>query len=69
MFWLDYLMEETKIKSRYELSKLSGISETSLASIKTRKTPYENMKFGNMKKIAIAIGLSLNELDELLSKQ
>lgn len=61
-------MVETGINSHYELSKLSGISETSLASIKTRKTSYENMKFGNMKKIAIALDLSLDNLNDLLSE-
>ena len=66
-FWLERLMDEHCIKSRYELSKRTGVGEMTLSHIVKRKTPPLRVSYGVMRSIAIGLGLNLDELDKKIN--
>lgn len=62
---IDQLCKEFGL-TRYSLSKKSGVNDSTLANLVTRNTDVDNMKIGTIKKIAKAVGLSIDELVEKL---
>ena len=66
MFWLDALMKDFNITTRYELSKKTGIGQTSLSAIYNRKTPTGKVKFDMIRALASSFELSLDELNAKL---
>ncbi|MEC1716582.1 helix-turn-helix transcriptional regulator [Schinkia azotoformans] len=65
MHSIDQLCKEFGL-TRYSLSKKSGVNDSTLANLVTRNTDVDNMKIGTIKKIAKAVGLSIDELVEKL---
>ncbi|EAC5831931.1 XRE family transcriptional regulator [Listeria monocytogenes] len=66
MYWIDKLLVDFQIKSVYQLSKMTGIRESSFSSMQKRKSDYKNVKYGNMQLIASALDISMDELNNWL---
>ncbi|MBL1228114.1 hypothetical protein IW492_02565 [Enterococcus sp. BWB1-3] len=68
MNWLEKYKIDFEFKSYYEISQATGISKSSISSMKKandwKKTQYENMTL-----LAKAVGLSLKEFDQYLREK
>ncbi|WP_088825647.1 MULTISPECIES: helix-turn-helix domain-containing protein [Listeria] len=66
--WIERFMYDFDIRSRYELSKISGISQTTLSGLINRDTKIANTKYDTIKSLAEAVGIDMNTIDEYLEK-
>lgn len=66
MYWINRLLIDFKIKSIYQLSKITGINQSTFNTMIARKTDYKIMKYGNMQLIASALDISMDELNNWL---
>lgn len=60
--WLELLISDFGIKSRYELSKKTSVSETTLSNIANRKTSAKSVKVDVVARLAKGLDISMDEL-------
>ena len=66
MNWVVKLREDFGIKSRYELSKITGVTPSTYQTIENDNIPYQKIKVNTMCKIADNLSLSLDDLRDKL---
>lgn len=66
MNWFEKYKEDFKFKSNYAVSKVSGITRSSLDSL---SKDADMVKWGTMGKLAKAAGMSLDDFDTYLKEQ
>lgn len=65
--WLDYLSEDYNI-SYYELSKKTGIAQSTLSNIRRKNISYRDVKFATILAISNSLGMTLDDMYLYLRK-
>ena len=68
MHWIDWLLKEYKIKSRYELCKRTKLKSNTLTNIVKRDQCYSSTSFQVIWMIAEGLGITLDELKNKLDE-
>lgn len=65
--WLDFLSEDYNI-SFYELSKKTGIAQSTLSNIRKKNISYRDVRFATILAIANSLGMTLDDMYIYLRK-
>ncbi len=65
--WLDYLSEDYNI-SFYELSKKTGIAQSTLSNIRKKNISYRDVRFATILAISNSLGMTLDDMYLYLRK-
>lgn len=65
--WLDYLSEDYNI-SFYEISKKTGIAQSTLSNIRKKNISYRDVRFATILAISNSLGMTLDDMYLYLRK-
>lgn len=65
--WLDYLSEDYNI-SFYEISKKTGIAQSTLSNIRRKNISYRDVRFATILAISNSLGMTLDDMYLYLRK-
>lgn len=65
--WLDYLSEDYNI-SFYQLSKKTGIAQSTLSNIRKKNISYRDVRFATILAISNSLGMTLDDMYLYLRK-
>lgn len=65
--WLDFLSEDYNI-SFYELSKKTGIAQSTLSNIRKKNISYRDVRFATILAISNSLGMTLDDMYLYLRK-
>lgn len=63
--WLDFICEKYGITC-YEISKRSGVAQSTLSNIRKNDVTIRNVKVGVVEDVAFAVGVSCDEIFKTL---